>query len=231
MPGLFKPGEVRHLVDGCKKAANTMPDATRAAAGSVGMEVKTAWLGVAARHGAKLGAKIGRRKWNVGYDVKGGTGATTLVSYRGPIHLLYMPTKGHFIGAKLLGTRSSLRKKSQRLGIGAAFSDRSASGGFKANRGVIGKKQIKVNYNQYGSVRQQAKTGTLRTRSGAHALTIGGNLRAYAFHPGTRGEQSAWPESKAAAQRIAPAGYGHAVRGELAKSFGKQAGGALKGIL
>lgn len=231
MPGLFKPGELRHLVDGCKKAANTMPDATRAAAGSVGMEVKTAWLGIATKHGAKPGGKIARRKWNVGYDVKGGTGATTLVSYRGPIHLLYMPTKPHFIGAKLLGTRSGLRRKSQRLGIGAAFSDRSASGGFKANRGVIGAKQVKVNYNQYGSTRQQAMKGTMRTRSGAHALTIGSNLRAYAFHPGTRGEQSAWPESKAAALRIAPNGYGREVKKELAKSFGKQAGGALKGIL
>ena len=231
MPGLFKPGELRHLVDGCKKAANTMPDATRAAAGSVGMEVKTAWLGIAARHGIKQGGKIKRKKWNVGYDVKGGTGATTLVEYRGALWIVFFPTKPHFIGAKLLGTRNSLRHKSQRLGIGAAFSERSASGGFKANRGVIGAKQIKVNYNQYGSTRQQAMKGTLRTRSGAHALTIGSNLRAYAFHPGTRGEQSAWPESKAAALRIAPNGYGHAVRGELAKSFGKQAGGALKGIL
>jgi len=223
VPGLFKPGEIRHLVDGCKKAYTTMPDATRAAAGSVGMEVKVAWIGIAGQHGAKPGAKIGRRKWNVGYDVKGGTGATVLVSYRGPIHLLYMPTKRHIIGAKLLGTRNSIRSKQTRIGVNAAF------GG--SNRGVFGKKQIKVNYNQYGSVRQQVMKGTMRTRSGAHALTIGGNLRAYAFHPGTKGERSAWPESKAAALRIAPAGYGHAVRKELAKSFGQQAGDALRGIL
>lgn len=231
MGGLFKPSEIRHLVDGYKKAANTLPDATRAAAGSVGMEVKTAWLGIAARHGVKAGGKIARRKWNVGYDVKGGTGATTLVEYRGPIHLVFMPTKQHLIGAKLLGTRNSLRSKTQRLGVGAAFSDRSASGGFKANRGVLGAKKIKVNYNQYGSVRQQAMKGTLRTRSGAQALTIGGNLRAYAFHPGTRGEVTAWPESKAAALRIAPEGYGRAVKKELAKSIGTQAGGFIRGAL
>ena len=223
MPGLFKPGELRHLVDGYKKASTTLPDATRAAAGSVGMEVKTAWLGIAAQHGAKVGGKIARRKWNVGYDVKGGTGATTLVSYRGPIHLLYLPTKQHIIGAKLLGTRNSIRSKQRLIGVNAAF------GG--SNRGVFGKKQIKVNYNQYGSVRQQAMKGTLRTRDGKHALTIGGELRAYAFHPGTKGEVTAWPESKAAARRIAPAGYGHAVKAELAKSFGNQAGGVLKGLL
>jgi hypothetical protein len=219
MPGLFKPGELRHLVDGCKKAANTMPDATRAAAGSVGMEVKTAWLGIAAKSGAKVGGKIARRRWNVGYTVMGGTGATTLVEYRGPIHLLYRNTQSHIIGAKLLGTRTAIRNRSKKLMAG------------ESNRGVFGKKQIKVNYNQYGSIRQQAMTGQLRTRRGAHAMTIGANLRPYAFHPGTRGKTGAWPESKAAAQRIAPAGYGHAVRGELAKSFGKQAGGALKGIL
>jgi hypothetical protein len=219
MPGLFKPGEVRHLVDGCKKAANTMPDATRAAAGSVGMEVKTAWLGIAAKNGAKVGGKIARRRWTVGYTVKGGTGATTLVEYRGPIHLLYRNTQSHIIGAKLLGTRTAIRNRSKNLMAG------------ESNRGVFGKKQIRVNYNQYGSVRQQAKTGQLRTRKGKHALTIGANLRPYAFHKGTHGKTGAWPESKAAAQRIAPAGYGHAVRGELAKSFGKQAGGALKGIL
>jgi hypothetical protein len=220
---LFKPGELRHLVDGYKKAANTMPDATRAAAGSVGMEIKQAWLGIAASHGAKPGGKIARRKWNVGYNVMGGTGATVKVEYRGPIHLLYGKTKQHIIGAKLLGTRSSIRSKSGRIGANAAF------GG--SNRGVFGKKQVKVNFNQYGSVRQQAMKGTLRTRSGAHALTIGSNLRAYAFHPGTKGEPSAWPESKAAALRIAPAGYGKEIKKELAKSIGTQVGGAVKGML
>ena len=216
MPSLFKPGELRHLVDGCKKAANTMPDATRAAAGSVGMESKTAWIGIAAKNGAKVGGKIARRRWNVGYTVMGGTGATVLVEYRGPIHLLYRDTKGHIIGAKLLGTRTAIRNRSKNLIAG------------EANRGVFGKKQIKVNYNLYGSIRQQAATGTLRTRKGAHALTIGANLRPYAFHKGTHGKTGAWPESKAAVLRIAPNGYGHAIKGELAKSFGQQAGGFLK---
>lgn len=219
MPGLFKPGELRHLVDGYKKASTTLPDATRAAAGSVGMEIKTAWLGIGAQHGAKPGGKIARRKWNVGYNVMGGTGATVKVEFRGPIHLLFMPTKPHIIGAKLLGTRNSIRSKQGRIGATAAF------GG--SNRGVFGKKQIKVNYNQYGSVRQQAMKGVLRTREGKHALTIGGNLRAYAFHPGTKGERTAWPEAKAAALRIAPVGYGKAVKKELAKSIGTQAGGIV----
>jgi len=218
--GLFDPREIKRTVDRCKIAANTMPDATRAAAGSVGMEIKTSWIGVATRKGATPGKTIGGRKWNVGYNVMGGTGATVKVEYRGPIHLLYFPWGGHVIGAKLLGTRSAIRNRSKKL---------SAEGvGNKLNRGTFGAKQINVNYNRYGSIRQQAKTGTLRRREGKHALTIGGGLYAYAFHPGTRGKPTAWPESKAAALRIAPTGYGYAIRGELARSFGQQANDAIK---
>lgn len=206
MPGLFKPGELRHLVDGYKKASTTLPDATRAAAGSVGMEIKTAWLGIGAQHGAKPGGKIARRKWNVGYSVMGGTGATVKVEFRGPIHLLFMPTKPHIIGAKHLTTRSGFKARQVKIGANAAF------GG--SNRGT------------FGALKTTTKNGS--RRSGARALNIAGNWRAYAFHPGTKGERTAWPEAKAAALRIAPVGYGKAVKKELAKSIGTQAGGIVK---
>ncbi|MEI7655664.1 MAG: hypothetical protein WCJ22_02680, partial [Actinomycetes bacterium] len=192
--------DVAAFVKKCQNVQNTFPDAKKEAANKAGMAVKTAWLGIAqTQAGITPANKIARRKWNVGYDVQGGMNATTLVEFRGPVHFVFGNTKQHIIGAKLLGTRNSIKNKSGRIGATAAF------GG--SNRGAFGKMQKKVNYNQYGSVRQQAAKGKMRTRAGKQALTIGGNLRAYAFHPGTGGKTGAWPAAKAAAIRIGPETY------------------------
>ncbi|CAB5212474.1 hypothetical protein UFOVP196_20 [uncultured Caudovirales phage] len=187
------------------------------------MAVKQAWLGLAASSwNLSPGEKIGKRKFNVGFSVMGGANATTLVEVRGPAHLKEGDTKSHIIGAKLLGTRNSIRNKSKRIGVNAAF------GG--SNRGVFGSRQRFVNYNEYGSVRQQAAKGVLRERAGKKALTIGGNLRAYAFHPGTQGAH-AWPTFKAAAIRIGPETYADEYKKALIKSgfgAGQSVLGALK---
>lgn len=87
-----------------------------------------------------------------------------MIRYTGPAHLINNPTSRHFIGARMLGTRSSLRNKSRNVGTIAAF------GG--SNRGAFG----------------QFAQGAHR-RKGKRALTIGGNARAYAFHPGSPGKQ------------------------------------------
>lgn len=222
VPGLGG-SDVAAFVKKCKNVQNTFPDAKKQGANKAGMAVKTAWLGIAQSQGGITPAnKIARRKWNVGYDVQGGMNATTLVSFRGPVHFVFGNTKQHIIGAKLLGTRNSIRKKSKLIGINAAF------GG--SNRGAFGKMQKQVNYNQYGSVRQQAAKGVLRTRAGKQALTIGGNLRAYAFHPGTGGKTSVWPAAKAAAIRIGPETYAAEYKLALAKA-GFGAGKSIIGAL
>ena len=216
--------DVAAFVKKCKNVQNTFPDAKKQGANKAGMAVKTAWLGIAqSQGGISPSNKIARRKWNVGYDVQGGMNATTLVSFRGPVHFVFGNTKQHIIGAKLLGTRNSIRNKAGKIGATSAF------GG--SNRGAFGKMQKQVNYNQYGSVRQQAFKGQMRTRAGKQALTIGGNLRAYAFHPGTGGKTSVWPACKAAAIRIGPEVYSAEYKIAIAKAgfgAGKSILGALK---
>lgn len=101
------------------------------------------------------------KKIGVRDDVKGKLNATAIVRYTGPAHLINNPTRQHFIGAKALGTRNSLRQKSRNVGTLAAF------GG--SNRGAFG--------------------GFREVKNGKRALTIGGNARAYAFHPGTKGKR------------------------------------------
>lgn len=214
---------VAGFVKKCQNVQNTFPDAKKQGANKAGLAVKTAWLGIAQSQGGITPSnKIARRKWNVGYDVQGGMNATTLVSFRGPVHFVFGNTKQHIIGAKLLGTRNSIRNKSKSIGVNAAF------GG--SNRGAFGKMQKKVNFNQYGSVRQQAAKGVLRTRTGKQALTIGGNLRAYAFHPGTNGKSGVWPAAKAAAIRIGPETYADEYKKALIKS-GFSAGQSVLGAL
>lgn len=92
------------------------------------------------------------------FDIRGDN---LTVKYTGPAHLIDKPTSQHFIGAKSLGTRGSLKGKARRVGAVAAF------GG--SNRGAFGSHR--------------------RTKNGKRALTIGGNVRAYAFHPGTKGKR------------------------------------------
>lgn len=222
IPGLGQR-DLASFVKKCQNVQNTIPNAGKTGASKAGMAVKTAWLGVAQQRASITPSnKIARRKWNVGYDVKGGANATTLVEFRGPVHLVFNKTKNHIIGARLLGTRNSIRSRSKQIGVNAAF------GG--SNRGAFGPLKKQVNFNQYGSVRQQAAKGTTRTRTGKQALTIGGNLRAYAFHPGTTGKTGVWPEAKRLAIEIGPQVYATEYRKALI-SAGFNSGKSLTGDL
>jgi hypothetical protein len=207
--------DVAAFVKKCKNVQNTFPDAKKTAANKAGMAVKTAWLGIAqSQAGISPANKIARRKWNVGYDVQGGMNATTLVSFRGPVHLVIGNTKQHTIGAKRLTTRGGLKARSTKLGANAAF------GG--SNRGAFGKLRAATVTN---------RGGITRAFNGKQALTIGGNLRAYAFHPGTHGKTGTWPAAKAAAIRIGPEVYSTEYKLALAKAglgAGKSILGALK---
>jgi hypothetical protein len=203
--------DVAAFVKKCKNVQNTFPDAKKTAANKAGMAVKTAWLGIAqSQAGISPANKIARRKWNVGYDVQGGMNATTLVSFRGPVHFVFGNTKQHIIGAKRLATRGGLKARSAKLGANAAF------GG--SNRGAFGKMRAATVTN---------RGGVTRAFNGKQALTIGGNLRAYAFHPGTNGKSGVWPAAKAAAIRIGPEVYST----EYKLAFAKAGFGAGKSIL
>jgi len=206
--------DVAAFVKKCKNVQNTFPDAKKQGANKAGMAVKTAWLGIAqSQAGISPANKIARRKWNVGYDVQGGMNATTLVSFRGPVHLVFGNTKQHTIGAKRLTTRGGLKARSTKLGANAAF------GG--SNRGAFGKMRAATVTN---------KGGITRAFNGKQALTIGGNLRAYAFHPGTSGKTGTWPAAKAAAIRIGPEVYSTEYKLALAKA-GLGAGKSILGAL
>lgn len=115
-----------------------------------------------------------RRAIGVRYDIgrasrKAGS-AVAVITYTGPAHLVNNPTAPHFIGARRLGSRRRLRGMSGRVGATAAF------GG--SNRGAFG-----------GLLAAQRVTRSGAVRSGGkQALTIGSDLRAYAFHPGTSGK-------------------------------------------
>jgi hypothetical protein len=205
---------VAAFVKKCRNVQNTFPDAKKQGANKAGMAVKTAWLGIAqSKAGISPTNKIARRKWNVGYDVQGGMNATTLVAFRGPVHLVFGDTKAHMIGARRLATRGGLKARSARLGANAAF------GG--SNRGAFGKLRAATVTNRGGITREF---------NGKQALTIGGNLRPYAFHPGTSGKAGTWPAAKEAAIRIGPEVYSTEYKLALAKA-GLGAGKSILGAL
>jgi hypothetical protein len=147
--------------------------------------------------GSGRGQKVGGRKVAARYDLYESKGLSQ-IRYTGPVHLLYKPTKRHFIGAKLLGTRGSMAKKSVGIGVQAAF------GG--SNRGAFG---------------QLKKLGTRgKTRRGKQALVFSGSRgpKAYAFHPGTKG-RNAWPIVKNRVARGAPDVWALAHRNSLFNAF------------
>lgn len=144
---------------------------------AVGVAGKATFLGAA---GGSIGVHpVGKRK-KIGarYDVRGtGFKASVAVTYTGPAHLVNNPTKPHYIAARRLG-----RARGRGDRAFAASAQRFASG---SGRGAL---------------------GGFNGGRGAKALTIGPNLRPYAFHPGTSGKGFARP-AKAAVAKQSPAVY------------------------
>ena len=203
------------------------------------MEVKVAWLRIAAADahltaGSRIGAgsgmlgssgKIGRGQgtWGVSYGVNGKSRETVqaLVRFTGPVHLVFSPTKAHFMGAKRTnsahGAERAMRwgHMEQRV---MRSRELSAAFGGGAAKGAMG------SYRSAGHTVTRGKNKGKFISHGARALNIGGNggtLRPYAFHPGTRGHGTVWPACKAAAARIVPMGFAGAPRkGMIAASLG-----------
>jgi hypothetical protein len=154
------------------------------------LATKTIMLSAAASRGVKPGGKIAGKPWNVRYDVKGADKPVALVRFTGPFHLVNNDTDQHFIGPKGFGSLSALRRLG--AGVGAARAFGGTASGIFSSAGA-------------GREFHTHRSGRLvsRQRRGGLALTIGGNLRAYAFHPGTSGK-AIFPAAKSVAQRRAP---------------------------
>ena len=161
------------------------------------LHVKGLFQASAASAGALGKSPAGKRKViGARYDFKnrktvGLAAGSVVITYTGPAHLLNNPTAPHFIGARRLGSRRRLSGMSARVGATAAF------GG--SNRGAFGGLLPAERVTRSGAVRS----------GGKRALTIGSNLRAYAFHPGTRGK-GFFQRAKAAAEATAPRVYARA---------------------
>lgn len=128
---------------------------------------------------------------NVRFDTKGDVHAVTVLRMTGPAPLVNNPIEQHFIGARLLGTRGSLRARAGGVGAVAAF------GG--SNAGAFGALSLTRRYK-----------GQDVARKGARALSTPDGPRAYAFHPGTHGKQiwqKARPKVERAAKEIVPRAY------------------------
>lgn len=170
--------------------ARDMAD-TRVPLDATALHVKRLFEGSAASAGVLGRTPAGKRK-KIGarYDhVRDAPGrGQVVVAYTGPAHLLNNPTRPHFIGARRLGSRRRLSRISGRVGATAAF------GG--SNAGAFG--------SLLGATRT-TRSGAVRS-TGAAALTIGANLRAYAFHPGTRGK-GFFQRARTAAEATAPRVY------------------------
>ena len=181
----------------CRRMTTVVPRAQRQANEQAARAIKPLWF---AQAGLSSGSTIAGRKVSIRDDTAGTAHVTTLIRWQGPVHLVEGPTAKHFIGARHLGTRGSLRAKSRRVGATAAF------GG--SNRGAFG-----------SFLSTTTRRGVTRTRRGKKALTIGGNLRAYAFHPGTKGRRF-WAKNKATARTVATTVYKQAALPSMLREAG-----------
>lgn len=160
---------VAQLVSKMDRVAKAVGD-TRKPLEAVGLAGKVVFLGAA---GSAIGTvPSGKRKaigarYDLGKRSQASTGAV-VVTYTGPAHLVNNPTKQHFITARRQASRTRARGLVAGVGAVTAF-----GGSAKGMFGTLGK--------------QTLSRGGAR-RGGARSLTINGDHRAYAFHPGTKGK-------------------------------------------
>ena len=220
--------DFQSLSDKFKKSVDVMPQYMQEGANSVGMEVKTAWVGIIGAGGLRADAKVAKRKWSVGYDVKGKVKPATNIRIKGPLHLWFGDTIPHIIGAGRLGSKGTQYRKTK----DATGKTRRVSGGIAGKQQRIGSNKAFGGSNRgvFGKVlAETTKKGNIR--AGRLALTIPGaeGPRAYAFHPGTGGHMAVWHSCKKAAYDIAPTGYNKQVNKALVRAGFGQAQ-KLKGV-
>ncbi len=165
---------------------------------ATGLAGKKIFESAAAGTGA-LGVKpAGKRKAiNARYDLMKSApgGGAVVIAYIGPARLLNNPTAQHFIAASAFGSRKTLAGAGTGIGAVTAF------GG--SARGML----------------TGLKGARRRRKAGKRALTIGGGLFAYAFHPGTPGKQFFQFAEKTAVTKL-PSIYARTgLTGPLKKAF------------
>ena len=210
------------LVKTVDQTANALPAAIQTGGMKTAMAIKSQWYSIAAANGLPRDGKVARRKWRISDSTYGKRkeSMTLIVSYDGPVHLVFGPTKRHIIVARRLTTRTGAKKRQARIGAMAAF------GG--SNRGVFGAMRPKVvDTRVFEATRgggMVVSGGKLTVNSGKQALTVpsgSSTLRAYAFHPGTAGKDAVWPESKRAAIAIGNRTFNAETNKALVTNFGR----------
>lgn len=88
-----------------ERAANTLPKAAREGVFSASLAAKDVFIAAAGTAGLTPGRKmrgVGKSgaRWSVGFDVKGSVTPTSLIRFRGPVHLVEGDTKAHEIKAR-----------------------------------------------------------------------------------------------------------------------------------
>lgn len=179
----------------------------KAALGKTGLAGKRIVEAHAAAAGV-LGTRArGKRKAiSAFYDLTK-TGRGVVIGMRGPAHLVANPTKPHFIGPRGFGSLAAQRRLGAGIGAIRAF------GG--TGRGVFAGAGGDREFHTASGGRMVS-----RRRRGKRALTIGTDLRGYAFHPGTKGK-SFFRQARKVAERQLPGVYGRAqITEPLRKVFG-----------
>jgi hypothetical protein len=197
----------RQFAAKCNRMATTVPRGLRRGNEQAARAIKPAWW---AASGLTPSSTVAGRKVGIRDDTRGTRNITTMLAWVGAVHLVNNPTVAHIIAARRLGSRTGIRRMTNRLSTGNNLN--TVFGGHGANRGAFGGlRSTMVDSRRGKTTTASGKTvyggGRLKQFNGKKALTWGGDqYSAYAFHPGTRGKNF-WPKCKQAAHRIAPQVY------------------------
>lgn len=176
--------QVRSLEALIKAAENAPRDAVERGA-FIAKRIIVARLQATVGGEQRLSGTASNAKVGVNYQMARSGATQALVKATGPWQLFNNPAGQHLIIARALGTRSTSRAVTDRLGAKVAF-------GANGRRMFQGSQREMV-----GSKKAIAEGRGTRAKK---ALTTPGGLRAYAFHPGHRGSRT-WQRGVAAARR------------------------------
>lgn len=187
--------QVRSFADGLPTtAARATSQATERLAGQVNRGYARV-IGPELRlSGTARGRGQGSRVRAVG-DVVGQRTPVGRVRVLGPAQLVEGDTAPHFIGASALGSRAANRRR------GALIAD-----------GSSGRRLFRQTY------RTQVGRGA-RARASKRALTIGADRRAWAQHPGTKGQRVFWPTVEREQPQVAKT-FDRWLSDDMRKEFG-----------
>lgn len=173
----------------CERAARGVRPANRPALKSAALVFKKGIEGEFARNGLRPGAKLAGSPWK-GVLVRDLSGGEQIeVKAANPAHLFNNPTNPRVIVAA--GVGGSRRSRAARLG---GLGSRTVKTVNAAGETVRYTQQSQIGIGPVlGAGAFRGLRQTKQSARGKKALTIGGNLRLYARHPGTRGKRSFGP--------------------------------------